>query len=149
MLSRMTRLNNGSIASHMNMLTMNSSKKSHAFCLRSFHIWCSSLVIMVWVGILWLFVIMIEEFKTYRINFLVDRFIASLIGSLMRIKLLGRRRQWFLDECEDCLSVWLHTLNVGNRASSATPKNHQLRMPLRKRPCAELFDTFCRHKKYV
>ena len=44
--------------------------------------------------------IMIEEFKTYRINFLVDRFIASLIGSLMRIKLLGRRRQWFLDKGE-------------------------------------------------
>ena len=34
----------------------------------------------------------------------VDRFIASLIGSLMRIKLLGRRRQWFLDKGEDCLS---------------------------------------------
>ena len=36
----------------------------------------------------------------------IDRFIASLV----RIKLLGRRRQWFLDECEDCLSVvagWL------------------------------------------
>ena len=48
--------------------------------------------------------IIIEEFKTYRINFLVDRFIASLIGSLMRIKLLGRRRQWFLDKGEDCLS---------------------------------------------
>ena len=48
--------------------------------------------------------IMIEDFKTYRINFLVDRFIASLIGSLMRIKLLGRRRQWFLDKGEDCLS---------------------------------------------
>ena len=47
---------------------------------------------------------MIEEFKTYRINFLVDRFIASLIGSLMRIKLLGRRRQWFLEKGEDCLS---------------------------------------------
>ena len=28
----------------------------------------------------------------------------SLIGSLMRIKLLGRRRQWFLDKGEDCLS---------------------------------------------
>ena len=47
---------------------------------------------------------MIEEFKAYRINFLVDRFNASLIGSLMRIKLLGRRRQWFLDKGEDCLS---------------------------------------------
>ena len=47
---------------------------------------------------------MIEEFKTYRINFFVDRFIASLIGSLMRIKLLGRRRQWFLEKGEDCLS---------------------------------------------
>ena len=47
---------------------------------------------------------MIEELKAYRINFLVDRFIASLIGSLMRIKLLGRRRQWFLDKGEDCLS---------------------------------------------
>jgi len=34
----------------------------------------------------------------------VDRFNASLIGSLMRIKLLGRRRQWFLDKGEDCLS---------------------------------------------
>ena len=48
--------------------------------------------------------IMIEEFKAYRINFLVDRFISSLRGSLMRIKLLGRRRQWFLDKGEDCLS---------------------------------------------
>ena len=34
----------------------------------------------------------------------VKRFISSLIGSLMRIKLLGRRRQWFLDKGEDCLS---------------------------------------------
>ena len=90
---------------------------------------------------------MIKDTKTYRIIYFNARLIASLIGSLMRIKLLGRRRQWFLDECEDCLSVWLHTLNVGNRASSATPKNHKLRMPLRKRPCAELFASFCRHKK--
>ena len=34
----------------------------------------------------------------------VKRFISSLIGSLMRIKLLGRRRQWFLEKGEDCLS---------------------------------------------
>ena len=34
----------------------------------------------------------------------VKRFISSLRGSLMRIKLLGRRRQWFLDKGEDCLS---------------------------------------------
>ena len=52
---------------------------------------------------------MIKDFKTYRIIYFNARLIASLIGSLMRIKLLGRRRQWFLDECEDCLSVWLHT----------------------------------------
>ena len=30
----------------------------------------------------------------------VKRFISSLRGSLMRIKLLGRRRQWFLDKGE-------------------------------------------------
>ena len=30
--------------------------------------------------------------------------ISSLTGSLMRIKLLGRRRQWFLEKGEDCLS---------------------------------------------
>ena len=30
----------------------------------------------------------------------IDRFIASLV----RIKLLGRRRQWFLEKGEDCLS---------------------------------------------
>ena len=52
---------------------------------------------------------MIKDTKTYRIIYFNARLIASLIGSLMRIKLLGRRRQWFLDECEDYLSVWLHT----------------------------------------
>ena len=92
------------MASHRKRLATISSRKSHAFCLRSFQIWWSIFVIMVRVGVLWLFVIMIEEFKAYRINFLVDRFNASLIGSLMRIKLLGRRRQWFLDKGEDCLS---------------------------------------------
>ena len=30
--------------------------------------------------------------------------VSSLTGSLMRIKLLGRRRQWFLEKGEDCLS---------------------------------------------
>ena len=53
---------------------------------------------------------MIKDTKTYRIIYFNERLIASLIGSLMRIKLLGRWRQWFLDECEDCLSVvagWL------------------------------------------
>ena len=49
------------MASHRKRLATISSRKSHAFCLRSFHIWCSSLVIMVWVGILWLFVIMIKD----------------------------------------------------------------------------------------
>ena len=34
----------------------------------------------------------------------VQALISSLRGSLMRIKLLGRRRQWFLDKGEDCLS---------------------------------------------
>jgi hypothetical protein len=48
--------------------------------------------------VVWL-MIMIEEFKTYVMIF-VKRFISSLIGSLMRIKLLGRRRQWFLDKGE-------------------------------------------------
>ena len=34
----------------------------------------------------------------------VQALISSLRGSLMRIKLLGRRRQWFLEKGEDCLS---------------------------------------------
>ena len=47
---------------------------------------------------------MIKDTKTYRIIYFNERLIASLIGSLMRIKLLGRRRQWFLEKGEDCLS---------------------------------------------
>ena len=47
--------------SHTNRLTTNSSRKIHAFCLRSFQIWWSIFVIMVRVGVLWLFVIMIED----------------------------------------------------------------------------------------
>ena len=107
---------------------------------------------------------MIKDTKTYRIIYINERVIASLIGSLMRIKLLGRRRQWFLEKGEDCLSersrlaspttgcTRFETLQVNLsfarwHGRSATPKHHQLRMPLRKRPCAELFASFCRHKK--
>ncbi|MBQ7362409.1 MAG: hypothetical protein IJW68_07985, partial [Bacteroidaceae bacterium] len=57
----------------------------------------------------------------------------------VRIKLLGRRRQWFLEKGEDWLSE--------RSERGPQPQNHQLRMPLRKRPCAELFASFCRHKK--
>ncbi|MBE6268043.1 MAG: hypothetical protein E7092_03455 [Bacteroidales bacterium] len=87
---------------------------------------------------------MIEEFKTYRINFLVDRFIASLIGSLMRIKLLGRRRQWFLDKGEDCLSERSERVPQPQKPSaSAAVKKAPMRRALWFFLSAQKERTFC------
>ena len=64
----------------------------------------------------------VNLFKSFKIKLLSQYkspTIASLIGSLMRIKLLGRRRQWLLDKGEDCLSERSERVPQPQKSSAA------------------------------